>query len=325
MTKYFMKNNKKIYTAEFVSPKHPDKQCDYIADRILDTYRELDPSTRGAIEVMGGHGAIKVNGEITSTATVDIESIVRESVGDDMKVMIHIAKQSSEIAQGVDIGGAGDQGIMIGYACNETDTCMPYEYDLARKLCQHLYKEFPYDGKVQITVEQDGNHWDIKNVVASFQNAPTEKLLAKVQEFIPHAQEYHINVAGDWSMGGFDADAGLTGRKIVVDAYGPRISVGGGAFSGKDHTKVDRSGAYMARKIAKDILKERNVHEVYVKLAYVIGKADPIMAIAIIDGEEELLENYDLTPKGIHDGLNLKDIKFADLSQWGHFGNEIIG
>ncbi len=194
-----------------------------------------------------------------------------------------------------------------------------------RKLCQHLYEEFPHDGKVQITAEQDGDNWDIKNVVASFQNATTEQLLAKVQEFVPNAGEYHINVAGDWSMGGFDADAGLTGRKIVVDAYGPRVPVGGGAFSGKDHTKVDRSGAYMARKIAKEILKNRNAGEVLVKLAYVIGKADPVKAAAIIDGVEEELSGYDLTPKGIHDGLNLKDIKFADLSQWGHFGNNIIG
>jgi len=319
------KNNKKLYTAEFVSPKHPDKQCDFIADRILDAYREQDPTTRGAIEVMGGHGMIKVNGEVTSNANVDVESVIRETVGDDMQIIIHISKQSSEIAQGVDIGGAGDQGIMIGYACNETDTCMPYEYDLARKLCQHLYEEFPHDGKVQITVEQDGDNWDIKNVVASFQNASTADLLSKVQEFIPNAGEYHINVAGDWSMGGFDADAGLTGRKIVVDAYGPRVPVGGGAFSGKDHTKVDRSGAYMARKIAKEILKDRNAGEVLVKLAYVIGKADPVKAAAIIDGVEEELSGYDLTPNGIHDGLNLKDIKFADLSQWGHFGNDIIG
>ena len=316
---------KQLFTAEFVSPKHPDKQCDYIADRILDAYREQDPATRGAVEVMGGHGMIKVNGEVTSNATVDVEAVIREIVGDDMKVIIHISKQSSEIAQGVDIGGAGDQGIMIGYACNETDTCMPYEYDLARKLCQHLYEEFPYDGKVQITAEQDGETWDIKNVVASFQNASTEELLAKVQEFIPGAGEYHINVAGDWSMGGFDADAGLTGRKIVVDAYGPRVPVGGGAFSGKDHTKVDRSGAYMARKIAKEILKERNAGEVLVKLAYVIGKADPVKAAAIIDGVEEELSGYDLSPQGIHDNLELHNIKFSDLAQWGHFGNDIIG
>lgn len=319
------KKQKQLFTAEFVSPKHPDKQCDYIADCILDAYRAGDPATRGAVEVMGGHGMIKVNGEVTSQADVDVKQLVHSIVGEDMDVIVHIAKQSPQIAQGVDTGGAGDQGIMIGYACSETDTCMPFEYDTARKLCQHLYKEFPYDGKVQITAERDGDNWDIKNVVASFQNAPQEKLLEKVKEYVPGAGEYHINVAGDWDMGGFDADAGLTGRKIVVDAYGPRVPVGGGAFSGKDHTKVDRSGAYMARKIAKEILKERNAGEVLVKLAYVIGKADPVKAAAIIDGVEEELSGYDLSPQGIHDTLELHNIKFSDLAQWGHFGNDIIG
>jgi S-adenosylmethionine synthetase len=320
-----MKKNKKLYTAEFVTPKHPDKQCDIIADTILDAYRAIDPFTRGAVEVMGGHGMIKVNGEITSSATVDVASLVREMVGDDMEIIVHIAKQSPEIAQGVDTGGAGDQGIMIGYACSDTENCMPYEYELARNLCKHIYKSFPYDGKVQITAEQDGDTWDIKHVVASFQNASTQELLSRVQEFIPNAGEYHINVAGDWSMGGFDADAGLTGRKIVVDAYGPRVPVGGGAFSGKDHTKVDRSGAYMARKIAKEILRARGASEVLVKLAYVIGKADPVKAVVVIDGSEEELVGYDLTPKGIHDTLKLRNIQFADLAHWGHFGNEIIG
>lgn len=311
---------KQLFTAEFVSPHHPDKQCDYIADRILDAYREGDPSTRGAIEVMGGHGVIKINGEVTSRANVDVTELVQSLVGDDMKIIVHIAKQSPQIAQGVDVGGAGDQGIMIGYACNETDTCMPYEYELARGLCQHLYKEFPHDGKVQITAERDDDTWTIKNVVASFQHAPHEKLLEKVQEYIPNADAYHINAAGDWDIGGFDADAGLTGRKIVVDAYGPRVPVGGGAFSGKDHTKVDRSGAYMARHIAKDILKQRDAHEVLVKLAYVIGKPDPVKAVAVIDGVEQELSGYDLTPQGIHDTLQLHTIPFAKLAQWGHFG-----
>lgn len=314
--------NRKLYTAEFVTPQHPDKICDRIADAILDAYRAQDPHTRGAVEVMGGHGVIKINGEVTSNGTVDIPSVVRDIAGDQLDILVHVAKQSLQIAQGVDTGGAGDQGIMVGYACNETENCMPYEYELARGLCKHLYKFFPYDGKTQVTVERDGAVWRVKTVVASFQNAPYSELLSRVQEFIPGAEEYLINPAGDWNVGGFDADAGLTGRKIVVDAYGPRVPVGGGAFSGKDHTKVDRSGAYMARKIAVDILKSRNANEVMVQLAYAIGKRDPVKAIAVIDGIEETIIAYDLSPGGIRDYLKLDQLSFQDMSKWGHFGND---
>ena len=309
-----------LYTAEFVSPGHPDKICDYIADAILDAYRVLDPSTRGAIEVMGGHGVIKINGEIRSQADVDIDAIVADIVGPDMQRIIAVAEQSTQIAQGVDTGGAGDQGIMIGYACSDTPNHMPYEYELARGLCQHIYNEFPFDGKTQITVERDGAVWTVKTVVASFQNAPRHRLLELAQEFVPNADRYIINPAGDWDIGGFEADAGLTGRKIVVDAYGPRVPVGGGAFSGKDHTKVDRSGAYMARKIAVDILKKESADEVMVKLAYAIGERDPVKAIAIIDGHERTLEGYDLSPQGIHDALELGSMIYADTARWGHFG-----
>jgi S-adenosylmethionine synthetase len=266
----FMKDH--IYTAEFVTPMHPDKICDRIADIILDEYRRQDPKTRGAVEVMGGHGVIKVNGEITSSASVDVEKVVRGIVPEIPKVIVHISKQSPEIARGVDIGGAGDQGIMVGYACDETESRMPYEYELARSLAKHIFEKYPYDGKTQVTVEKTDSGWKVKTVVASFQNAPREDLEALVKELIPDASEYYINPAGDWSLGGFDADAGLTGRKIVVDAYGPRVPVGGGAFSGKDYTKVDRTGAYMARKIAVDILNKRNAKEVLVNLAYAIGK-----------------------------------------------------
>ncbi len=310
----------KIYTAEFVTPKHPDKICDQIADAILDAYREKDPKTRGAVEVMGGHGVIKVNGEVTSSAEVQIENIVRKFAPEVSNVIVHLSKQSPEIARGVDTGGAGDQGIMVGFACDETESNMPYEYDLARSLARYVFEKYPYDGKTQVTVEKNDSGWKVKTVVASFQNARTEDLEARVKEFIPDAEEYFINPTGDWSVGGFDADAGLTGRKIVVDAYGPRVPVGGGAFSGKDYTKVDRTGAYMARKIALDYLKKRNAKEVMAVIAYAIGRRDPVKAVVTIDGESEKIEGYDLSPQAMRDTLSLDEVPFASLSDWGHFG-----
>jgi S-adenosylmethionine synthetase len=209
---------------------------------------------------------------------------------------------------------------MIGYACNETATLMPYEYELARHLCQVIYGYFPYDGKVQVTL--DGSH--IITVVASFQNAPHNELEDLLRRTVK-ADTYLINPAGDWTLGGLDADSGLSGRKLVVDAYGPNVPIGGGSFSGKDYTKVDRSGAYMARKIAVDLLKYHHSQEVMVKLAYAIGIAEPVMALAIIDGEDhDLLSNnyldYDLSPQGIRLALGLDNYHFADLSTWGHFG-----
>jgi S-adenosylmethionine synthetase len=272
----------KIKTAEFVSPKHPDKICDYIADYIVDAYIEKDPFSHTAIEVMGGHKTVCVTGEAKSQVKIDAEKIIREIIPEDYKVFVNISEQSPEIANGIEDGGAGDQGIMVGYACNETENFMPLEYELARNLCKKIYEIYPYDGKTQVTIE-DGK---VKRVVASFQNAKVEDL-KKIAEAFIEAEEYIINPAGDWDLGGFDADSGLTGRKIVVDAYGPNVPVGGGAFSGKDPTKVDRSGAYMARKIAIDYLKKRNAKEVLVKLAYAIGKKDPVMQSVIIDGNEE--------------------------------------
>jgi S-adenosylmethionine synthetase len=306
-----------IKTAEFVSPKHPDKICDFIADSILDEYLKHDPFSRVAVEVMGGHGAITVSGEVTSSANgnVNIEKIIKGIVGPDYSVKIHLVPQSREIGQGVDIGGAGDQGIMVGYACNETENLMPLEYELARNLCQEIYKKYPYDGKVQVTV--DGKK--VKTVVASFQNSNSPELLELVKSKI-QAEEYLINPAGEWHVGGFDADSGLSGRKIVIDAYGPNVPVGGGSFSGKDFTKVDRSGAYMARKIAVDQLKKNNAKEVWVKLAYAIGKKDPVMATVIIDGQNVSFPEYDLTPAGIRQALQLENVVYKDTCTWGHFG-----
>lgn len=302
-------------TAEFVSPMHPDKICDFIADSILDAYLENDKDSRCAIEVMGGHNLVTINGEVTSKANPDIEKVVKKIVGDNFKIISNIFLQSPEIAQGVDTGGAGDQGIMKGYATNETETFLPLEYDLARNLCQKIFEIYPYDGKTQVTIENG----EVSTVVVSFQNTKNDKLLKLVKNIIK-AKEYLINPAGEWNQGGFDADTGLSGRKLIVDNYGPEITIGGGSFSGKDYTKVDRSGAYMARKIAVDLLKKHKAKEVHTKLAYAIGKCDPVMAIAVIDGKEIDIIDYDLTPRGIKKHLKLDDVKFSDTCTWGHFG-----
>jgi len=302
-------------TAEFVSPMHPDKICDFIADSILDAYMEGDKNSRCAIEVMGGHNLVTINGEVTSKANPDIEAIVKNIVGKDFKIISNIVLQSPQIAQGVDTGGAGDQGIMKGYATSETEEYLPLEYSLARNLCQKIFEVYPYDGKTQVTVDNG----KITTVVASFQNTKNAELLELVKNII-ESEEYLINPAGEWDQGGFDADTGLSGRKLIVDNYGPEITIGGGSFSGKDSTKVDRSGAYMARKVAVDLLKKHNAKEVYTKLAYAIGKSEPVMAVAVIDGKEIEIEDYDLTPRGIHKYLKLDEVKFKDTCTWGHFG-----
>lgn len=313
--KKLKKINNMKKTAEFVSPMHPDKICDIIADSILDAYLEGDKYSRCAIEVMGGHNLITINGEVTSKAKPDIEKVVRSLVGNYFKVISNIVLQSTEIAQGVDVGGAGDQGIMKGYATSETAEYLPLEYSLARNLCKKVFEIYPYDGKTQVTIEDR----KIKTVVVSFQNTKSEELLELVKKIIK-AEEYLINPSGEWKQGGFDADTGLSGRKLIVDNYGPEITIGGGSFSGKDYTKVDRSGAYMARKIAVDLLKKYNAKEVHTKLAYAIGKAEPVMAIAVIDGKEEEINGYDLTPNGICKNLKLNDAIFKNTCTWGHFG-----
>jgi len=302
-------------TFEFVSPGHPDKMCDQIADSILDAYLEQDPESRVAVEVMGGHGKIKITGEITSKGDVDMSSIARSVSGEDYDVEIFVSKQSPEIARGVDTGGAGDQGIMVGYACTETDSLMPKGYELARQLCKDIYNEYPHDGKVQVTLSKER----ITDVVVSFQNAKGSDLEELIREKIK-ADRYHINPAGDWTIGGFEADSGLSGRKIVIDNYGPYVGLGGGSFSGKDPTKVDRSGAYMARRIAVDRLRESGAKEVTVHLGYVIGEREPVMAVVTVDGVSSDITDYDLTPGGIIKSLNLKEPIYGDTATWGHFG-----
>lgn len=324
-------------TAESVSPKHPDKLCDQISDAILDAYLAKDPDSRVAAEVCGGHGVVFVTGEITSKATdVDIEKIVKRIAGDDLEVHTKIVKQSPEIAQGVDTGGAGDQGIMIGYATDETPEMLPREVVLSRNLNKYIYTKYPYDGKTQVTIAPDGT---ISSIVASFQNVPTGELEQLVKEFITSnklegALELHINPAGDWNQGGFDADTGLTGRKLIVDNYGPRIAIGGGCYSGKDPSKVDRSAAYMARRIAVDYLKKLKAaekhlglegdgtpHEVLVRLAYAIGYDQPLEKTVIIDGHAEEITGYDLSPNGIIDYLKLKRPIYERTARYGHYGH----
>lgn len=320
-----MTNYYQLRTAESVSPRHPDKLCDRISDAILDAHLTQDPLARVAVDVAGGHGKVFVTGEITSNAkNVDVNVIVIRIAG-EVEVIENIAHQSPEIAAGVDTGGAGDQGIMIGYATNETPDHMPLEVVLARRLNQFLYAKWPYDGKTQITLA--GNH--IASVVASFQHAPSRELRAATEEWLIDHQatagvQIHVNPSGDWHIGGFDADAGLTGRKLAVDAYGPRVPLGGGAFSGKDASKVDRSAAYMARRIAVDYLLRRGANEVLVRLAYAIGVAEPLEATVIIDGKNEAVEGYDLTPRGIIKHLDLLRPQYEKTAEYGHFGEGFI-
>jgi S-adenosylmethionine synthetase len=209
-----------IKTAEFVSPKHPDKICDYIADCILDKYLETDKNSRVAIEVMGGHNLITINGEVTSNANIDLQKVVKKIVGQEYVVLVNIAKQSSEIGRGVDTGGAGDQGIMSGYATSETKEFLPLEYILARSLCKYAFEKFPYDGKTQITIQNR----KIKTVIISFQNTKNNELTKLVEDWYKEnfeqelgKKEFEIlpNQAGEWTQGGFDADTGLSGRKLI--------------------------------------------------------------------------------------------------------------
>lgn len=303
---------KQTFTAEYVSQGHPDKICDRISDALLDAFKEQDPKSRVAIETMGGHGHIYVLGEVTSHGSLsddDIKKIIIELLGtDEYEIVIHLVKQSPEIAQGVDHGGAGDQGIVVGYACNHNEAMIPHEYYLAQSLCEYLYKIYPYDGKTQITINE--NH-EIEVIVASFQHSKIAELQEEVNAWLSHngiaisdSLQCLLNPAGEWNIGGFDADTGLTGRKIVVDSYGPRVPVGGGAFSGKDWTKVDRSGAKYARHIAQTLLQEHNATEVRVELAYAIGIANPVQSIAYVDGTATSIDQFDTSMTGINNYIN---------------------
>lgn len=316
-----------LKTSEAVTPMHPDKLCDRISDAILDACLEKDENSRVAIETMGGHNLITITGELTTRAEINIPDIVREIVGDHYGIQTNIVKQSPEIAQGVDNGGAGDQGIMVGYACSDNDALIPQESYLAKSLARYIYEIHPNDGKVQVTLE--GNL--LKSLVVSFCGAKREELshwldLWLEKNNLVRPNHVYLNPAGDWNQGGFSADTGLTGRKLACDNYGPQIPIGGGAFSGKDATKVDRSGAYMARKIAVDLLKKYQAKEVLVKIAYSIGIAEPVMATAEITGNdnekrEVEINGYDLTPRGIISFLDLNKPQYKEVAKWGSFGS----
>lgn len=317
-----------LKTAECVTPKHPDKICDIISDAILDECLKQDKNSRVAVETMGGHGIITITGEVTTKAKVNYREVAKSIVGDKYGIQVNIVEQSPRIANGVDTGGAGDQGIMVGYACNDNEEMIPQELYLSRSLCKYLYAVFPYDGKTQVTINENN---EIVSIVSSFQNTKKEELKRYIKSWVNDYNtvkniKIYANPAGDWNQGGFEADTGLTGRKLAVDNYGPQIPIGGGAFSGKCYSKVDRSGAYMARKIAVQLLKKHKAKEVVVKLAYAIGEKYPVMFTATIDNVNFSFKTKDdsITPKGIMKKLKLDRPQYKEVAEWGSFGNNFM-
>ncbi|MFA5871406.1 MAG: methionine adenosyltransferase [Parcubacteria group bacterium] len=337
----------KVYTVESVTSGHPDKVCDQISDAILDACLEQDPMSRVGAEAFGSHGLLVIGGEITTKAEIDFENIAREvyrEIGhtDEIKIITNIVTQSPDIAQGVDTGGAGDQGIMYGYATDETSEFMPKGVSLVHKLTQGLENlrksgEVGWlkpDGKAQITIAGD----EIKTVLVSTQHDESveqenirEELIEKLIKPILGNQvskfedvEILINPTGKFARGGFEADAGLTGRKIMVDTYGGLIPHGGGCFSGKDPTKVDRSAAYMARFVAKNIVANGLAKSCLVSVSYAIGRAEPLMVEVINESGESISEavtkKYDFKPLSIIDKLNLRRPIYRKTAAYGHFG-----
>jgi S-adenosylmethionine synthetase len=318
-------------TAESVTFAHPDKICDQISDAVLDYLLDIDNTAKIAIETAAGSNFIFVTGE-TSVENFSedkikeiVEFVFREAGYEEFpkEIFVKINRQSPEIRRGVDKDGAGDQGIMVGYATSETPTLIPKEMHFARLLTDAMGL---HDGKSQVTVNDEGK---IVRVVTSLSDngknddvTLEEAILGLQSEMVdkPLEEIWLRNPNGEWKISGVEADSGLTGRKIVNDAYGPSVPVGGGAFSGKDSTKVDRSAAYMARKIAVDLLKERNAKEVTVKIAYAIGVPEPVMAIATIDGVKEEISGYDLRPSKIIEKLDLRKPQFYKTARYGHFG-----
>jgi S-adenosylmethionine synthetase len=354
-----------LFTSESVTEGHPDKIADQISDAILDACLKEDAYSRVACETLTATGLVVIAGEITTKAYVDFQTLVRgvvASIGYDnalygfdsntCAVISSINKQSGDIAMGVDTGGAGDQGMMFGYATNENENYMPTPIFLAHKLTQRLSEvrkngTLPYlrpDGKSQVTVEYDENHKPVRidAVVISSQHAETvtnEELRADIlkhviqaalpAELLDEDTKYHINPTGRFVIGGPMGDTGLTGRKIIVDTYGGMGRHGGGAFSGKDATKVDRSACYMARHIAKNIVAAGLADRCEVQLAYAIGVAEPVSILietfgtAKIDEEkisELVRKNFQLTPKGIIEYLNLRRPIYRKTAAYGHFG-----
>ena len=369
---------KRLFTSESVTEGHPDKLCDYISDSVLDSYLEKDPYARVACETVAGKGQILITGEITSTANIDIEKVVRDTIKEigydnektdidyrTCKVLINISKQSPDIALGVDKSleqkesgkivseGAGDQGIMFGYATNETESFMPMPIHLANKLAKRLadvrkqgiINYLRPDGKVQVTVEYEKDFpVRIDTIVVSTQhNADIDLNLLKkdiielvIKPIIPSNlldsnTKYYINPTGRFVIGGPLGDSGLTGRKIIVDTYGGYSRHGGGAFSGKDPTKVDRSAAYMARFIAKNIVANGFAKKCEIQFSYSIGVAKPISIYVdtfrtanIPENEivKKIINQFDLTPRGIIEKLELRKPIYRKTTNYGHFGKE---
>ncbi len=335
--------NFKTYTVESVTSGHPDKVCDLISDAILDACLSQDPKSRVAIETFGDHGTIFIGGEVTTNAEFNASSIARKvyrRIGyqDRVRIMTNIVKQSPDISQGVDTGGAGDQGIMYGYATDETPEYLPYAVVLVHKLTKGLEDlrragVIPWlgpDGKSQVTMK-DGK---VETVLVSAQHSEEvthdeiEKTL-KEKLFFPIVGKnvkILVNPTGKFVLGGFAADTGLTGRKIMVDSYGGIIPHGGGAYSGKDPTKVDRSGAYMARFAAKNTVARGIAKRCLVSVAYAIGKADPLMVEAYDEGGKDIsdyiLKNFDFRPQAIIEKLNLRRPIYQETAAYGHFGRD---
>lgn len=369
---------RKLFTSESVTEGHPDKLCDFISDSVLDSFFEKDPYARVACETVAGKGQILLTGEITSTADVNLESVVRNAIKEvgyhdkeidiDYKtcdVLINISKQSSDIALGVDKSyedkegenieseGAGDQGMMFGFATDETEDLMPMPIYLAHKLAKRLTEVrkqgiLTYirpDGKVQVTVEYENEKpVRIDTIVVSTQHTPEtdlevlkkdikEKVIGEIvpKELLDENTKYYINPTGRFVIGGPLGDSGLTGRKIIVDTYGGYSRHGGGAFSGKDPTKVDRSACYMARFVAKNVVANGYAKKCEIQLSYAIGVAKPVSILVDTFGtaiipEEEIIQKiektFDLTPRGIINTLNLRRPIYRKTTNYGHFGKK---
>ena len=368
---------KKLFTSESVTEGHPDKLCDYISDSVLDSYLAEDKNARVACETVAGKGEIYITGEITSTANVDIEKVARNAIKEigyfgekydlDYKtcnIIVKMSKQSPDIAQGVDNSletkkgeleseGAGDQGLMFGFACNETKELMPLPISLAHKLSKRLTEVrkngvidyLGADGKTQVTVEYKGDTpVRVDTIVVSTQHKEgidldtikediKEKVIKQVipEELLDKNTKYFINPTGRFVIGGPLGDSGLTGRKIIVDTYGGYSRHGGGAFSGKDPTKVDRSASYMARHIAKNIVANELAKKCEIQISYAIGVAKPVSIYVDTFGtnvipEEEIVkrvdEKFDLTPRGIINYLDLQKPIYRKTTNYGHFGKE---
>jgi len=358
-----------LFTSESVTEGHPDKISDQISDAVLDAALTADPKARVACETLVTTGLVVVAGEITTEAVLDYSKIAREAIRqigytsssygfdcDTCAVLSALDRQSPDIAMGVDTGGAGDQGLMFGFACNETPELMPLPIQLAHQLVRRLSEvrksgELPYlrpDGKSQVTVEyRDGRPFRLDAVVISSQHADdvtNEQLRSEIQkqviehtvssELLDKDTKYHINPTGRFVTGGPKGDAGVTGRKIIVDTYGGYAPHGGGAFSGKDPTKVDRSAAYMARYIAKNIVAAGLADRCMVQLAYAIGVADPVSVYVNTEGTGRIndaalsklvRDNFELTPRGIIESLNLRRPIYKATAAYGHFGRNEDG